>query len=202
MRQRTDGCLVFLGRLDDQVKVHGLRIELGEIESVLAEHPSVAQAVVAVREDHAGDPQLVAYLTAGPGLPPPTPDALRRHLGSHLPVSMAPSRFVVLDAFPRNPNGKVDRLALPAPGDAAGGIDEDASARTLLEAVLAELFAEVLGIAAVGVHDGFFELGGSSMQAMRLLSRLGEALEVDVGVADIFQAPTVAALAELLRLAT
>ncbi|MFE3192017.1 non-ribosomal peptide synthase/polyketide synthase [Nocardia sp. NPDC059240] len=191
----AEGELNYLGRTDFQVKVRGLRIELGEIEAALLAQPGVDQAVVVVRSDaHAGD-QLAAYLVREPGTVIDS-DAVKVALGSALPGYMVPAAFVVLDAFPLNASGKLDRAALPAP------VFETAVYRapeTAAEQVVADVFAELLGVEQVGANDDFFSLGGSSLLAARVVARVGGALDADLSVRELFDAPTVAALAALAQ---
>ncbi|MDP9861279.1 amino acid adenylation domain-containing protein [Streptosporangium brasiliense] len=189
-RLRGDGALEFLGRTDNQVKLRGHRIELGEIEAVLDAHPAVRQAVVAVRGD-----RLVAYAV-------PAPDArgLLDEIGEHarreLPGYMVPSVFVEVEALPLTPNGKIDRSALP---DAEGGSRREARApRTPGERLVAQVFAEVLGVAEVGADDDFFTLGGHSLLATMVTARLSALSGTEVPVREVFLRPTVAALAELV----
>ncbi len=175
---------MFAGRIDSQVKVAGLRIELGEIEAALAAHPAVSQAVAAVAEDPAGDRQLTGYLRTEPGTEPAEAD-LRAHLARVLPAYMVPARLITVTEFPLNASGKIDRAALPAPDDtSAGGSYREPASCT--EAVLADLYATVLRRDRVGATDSFFDLGGSSLQVMRLVSEIGRELGVDVGVSTIF----------------
>ncbi|HET7460299.1 MAG TPA: amino acid adenylation domain-containing protein, partial [Longimicrobium sp.] len=184
-RWRADGALEFLGRADAQVKVRGFRIEPGEIEARLREHPGVREAVVVVREDTPGDRRLAAYWT-GEAV---EVEALRAHLGERLPAYMVPAAFVRLERWPRTPNGKLDRRALPAPaGDAyAAGEYEEPEGET--EQAVAEIWAEVLGLERVGRHDHFFELGGHSLLAVQVISRLRQVLEVEVALGELFTRP-------------
>ncbi|KAA2254443.1 amino acid adenylation domain-containing protein [Solihabitans fulvus] len=196
VRWQPDGNLYFLRRVDDQVKLRGFRIELGEIESVLVGRPEIARATVIVREDRPGDQRLVAYLVPETGRDLPEAGSLREQLSARLPEYMLPSAFVPLDDIPLTPNGKVDRRGLPAPD--LGAHVSGRSARTQRERVLCELFAEVLGLASVGIDDGFFDLGGHSLLATRLISRVRATFGVDLAIRSLFEAPTVAALAERL----
>ncbi|MBD0671617.1 amino acid adenylation domain-containing protein [Streptomyces sp. CBMA156] len=198
-RRRADGALDYLGRTDHQVKVRGFRIEPGEIEAVLARHPDLAQAFVLVREDRPGDRRLVAYAVPRPGRTV-DPAALRRHVGGTLPDYMVPSAVVALDALPVTANGKVDRTALPAPDSAWPGSGRTPA--TPREELLCGLFADVLGLDGVGVDDNFFELGGHSLLAGRLVAGLRELVGEGegIGVRTLFEAPTVALLAERLAL--
>ncbi|MFE2067200.1 non-ribosomal peptide synthase/polyketide synthase [Streptomyces sp. NPDC059467] len=195
VRWGSDGNLEFLGRTDDQVKVRGFRIELGEIEAALAEHPQVAQAAVIVRQDRAGDTRLVAYLVPAAGTEL-GPEDLRAHLRERLPDYMVPAAFASLDVLPLNASGKLDRRALPEPEYAASRAGR--APHTPQEQVLAELFAEVLGLPQVGVDDDFFDLGGHSLLATRLVARVRAALGVELALRTLFQTPTVAGLAAAL----
>ncbi|MFS8096831.1 amino acid adenylation domain-containing protein [Lentzea alba] len=184
-RWNADGTVTYLGRTDTQVKVRGFRIELGEIEARLASHPAVRQALVVVDDD-----RLIGYVAGE------TAD-FRAHLAETLPEYMVPGAFVVLDAFPLTPSGKVDRKALPAP---EAVVTDSRTARTPAEELLVGLFAEVLDVPSVGVEDRFFDLGGHSLLAMRLIARLRTVFGVEVDLRTLFDAPTPAALA--LRLTT
>ncbi|GAA0799437.1 non-ribosomal peptide synthetase [Spirilliplanes yamanashiensis] len=189
-RRRPDGALDYLGRADHQVKIRGLRIELGEIESALAAHPGVHRCVVIAREDRPGHPRLVAYVQQ----PSPPEAELRDYLLERLPTHMVPTGYVPLAAFPVTANGKLDRAALPAPGapvTAAGRAPRNAR-----EQVLAELFAEILRLDAVGADDDFFALGGDSLLAARLVTRVRAVFGADIDLRAVFEAPTVAGFAE------
>jgi amino acid adenylation domain-containing protein len=197
-RWRSDGTLEFLGRNDFQVKVRGFRIELGEIEARLAEQPGVRGAVVLAREDVPGDRRLVAYYAAAETV---EVDALRAQLSASLPEYMVPSAYVRLEALPLTPNGKVDRGALPAPeGEAYGARAYEAPAGGV-EAALAEIWAELLGIERVGRWDHFFGLGGHSLLAVQVISRVREVLGVEATLGEIFLRPVLAELARALETA-
>ncbi|MEU5633346.1 non-ribosomal peptide synthase/polyketide synthase [Streptomyces rishiriensis] len=195
-RWTTDGELEFLGRLDRQVKIRGFRIEPGEIEAALRGAEGVGEAVVVVREDEPGRQRLVGYVTAAGAGREPDPDALRRAVAAVLPAHMVPSAVVVLDRMPLTAQHKTDLRALPAPerAPASGHVPP----RGPQEQALAEIWADLLGVAAVGATDDFFELGGDSILAARALARIREELGVRLTVRDVFTARTVAALAPLL----
>ncbi|MEW5928294.1 MAG: amino acid adenylation domain-containing protein [Gemmatimonadota bacterium] len=192
-RERADGELEFLGRLDFQVKLRGFRIEPGEIEAVLVEAPGVRDAVVLLREDVPGDPRLAAYLV------PREPGALavdrvRGFVRARLPEPMVPGAWTVLDALPLTPNGKTDRAALPVPAS-TGSASDRVEPRTPTERALAGIWAEVLGVDSPGVADDFLELGGHSLLAMRVVARVRESLGAELPLAAVLEARTVAALA-------
>ncbi|MFD0200426.1 MULTISPECIES: non-ribosomal peptide synthetase [Saccharothrix] len=188
VRWNADGQLEYLGRSDDQVKLRGFRIELGEVESALTRHAEVDRAAVVVREDRPGDKRLVGYVTGRVLDPTAVLDTVR----AVLPAYMVPAALVVLDAFPLNANGKLDRRALPVPDAAVVG---DAAPRTPAEEVLCAVFADVLGLDRVGVDDGFFDLGGHSLLATRLVSQVRAAMGVELPLRAVFEAPTPALLA-------
>jgi amino acid adenylation domain-containing protein len=197
-RYRADGELEYIGRRDEQVKVRGYRIELGEIEAVLRGHEGVSEATVVVREDVVGDKRLVAYVTverdaAGAAINEVT---LWDYLKERLPEYMVPGAFVQLAEMPLTPNGKVDRRALP---EYSRMSDEIARAfvapRNLTEETIANIFAQVLGVEKVGIHDNFFMLGGHSLLATRVISKIRQAFQMEAPLRLIFEAPTVAGLA-------
>ncbi len=202
-RYRQDGTLAFLGRLDHQVKIRGFRIELEEIESRLQQHSGIDQAVVVAHEIVSGDTRLVAYITSHQHAEL-APAALRDYLQITLPDYMIPSAFVRLDALPTTANGKIDRHALPSPHDVTQTVrapaDQQATApQDTLERQLAQIWAEVLRVRSIGIHDDFFSSGGHSLLAVRLFARIKALCGIHLPLATLFQAPTVAQLAALLR---
>ena len=197
VRWRPDGTFEFSGRIDHQVKLRGYRIELGEIEAILAGHPDVGGAVAAVCEVGPGDWRLVAYLL--PGANQPDVDELRRLLKTRLPPFMVPSSLVVLESFPVNANGKLDRAALPAPdgtGARLGG--SYAPPETPVQHALASIWAEVLSIDAVGIDDNFFDVGGHSLLAVKMLSRVQGAFGLEIHLSSLFERPTIRELSEMV----
>ncbi|MFI7322850.1 amino acid adenylation domain-containing protein [Streptomyces venezuelae] len=196
VRRRRDGSLVFVGRKDQQVKIRGLRIELGDVEAATATCPGVGQVAVAPWTDPHGERHLVAYTAPAAGATV-DPAAVRAHTAAQLPAYMVPSYFVVLPALPLTVSGKVDHRALPAPDQDAAVTGGDTPPRTETERILAEeVFAQVLRLDRVGVHDDFFAIGGNSLQAAQLMTLLTERCQVRVPLADFFRSPTVAHLAE------
>ncbi|MGW7049920.1 alpha/beta fold hydrolase, partial [Streptomyces avermitilis] len=172
-------------------------IEPGEIETALTSHPTINQAAVLVREDQPGDKRLIAYLTTTSAPADINTTTIRAHATQQLPHYMVPTTFVVLETLPLTPNGKLDRRALPAPDHTV--LTTSRTPRNDRENTLCQLFAEVLGLPDVGIDDNFFELGGHSLLATRLVSRIRSTLDIEVGIRALFEAPTVAGLAELLE---
>jgi amino acid adenylation domain-containing protein len=197
-RWLPDGNIEFLGRMDDRVKLRGFRIELGEIESLLAQHPAVRETVVILREDIPNNKQLVAYVVASNDTNSELVPQLRHFLQARLPDYMMPSAFVLLEALPLTPNDKVDRRALPAP-DTPSHTNDFVSPRTPAEAKLANIWADVLAQKQVGIHNNFFELGGHSLLATQVISRLREEFQLELPLRSLFEAPTVAQLAERIE---
>lgn len=198
-RYRPDGDIEFLGRIDDQIKLRGFRVELGEIEGAIAQHPAVLETVVLVREDSPGDQRLVAYLCPQPEANPDLTETLRQSLRGTLPDYMVPSAFIQLKAFPRTPNGKIDRHALPAPDHVQPELARPFVApRTATEEQLVGIWAEVLNIKQVGIHDNFFDLGGHSLLATQLASRCRDTFHIEIPLRQFFAAPTIADLATLI----
>jgi amino acid adenylation domain-containing protein/FkbM family methyltransferase len=196
-RYLPDGNIEFLGREDFQVKVQGYRIELGEIETRIQEYPGVDLCMVIVREDTPREKRLVGYVVAKQGMRV-DPAQLRSHLSSKLPEYMIPSAFVSLDRFPLTPNGKVDRKALPVPERSAVGATVTSS-RDSLDLQLIKLWESVLGVKPIGLQDNFFDLGGTSLAAVRLFSKMRKLFGRSFPLSVLIQAPTVEKLADLAR---
>ena len=198
-RYRADGNLEFVGRADGQVKIRGFRVEPGEVEAVLARHPAVASCVVVAQEDGPGDRRLVAYAGLVPG-GRASSEELRRFAAQDLPDYMAPAAVMVLDALPLTPNGKIDRKALPAPSR-SGHAPRPAklAPQTTTERELARIWEELLGIDSIGITESFFELGGDSLMAVRLMARLQNAFGHDLPLATLLEEPTIERLAALLN---
>ncbi|HEX2208298.1 MAG TPA: amino acid adenylation domain-containing protein [Longimicrobium sp.] len=194
VRHAADGGLEYLGRMDRQVKIRGNRVEPGEVEAVLRSHPSVREAAVRAHPDARGQKQLIAYVVAAEG-DAVSPGALRALAAARLPEHAVPARIRVMDALPLSPNGKIDRDALPPPGDERQAEHQAVPPRTPLERRVAAAWEEVLGMRGIGVTDSFFELGGHSLLATRLVARMRDAFRVEVPVRRLFETPTVADLA-------
>ncbi|HEU5378872.1 MAG TPA: amino acid adenylation domain-containing protein, partial [Ktedonobacteraceae bacterium] len=201
VRLQDDGTLQYIGRSDQQVKIRGFRIELEEIEIVLRQHPAVKECIVLVREDVPEQKELVAYLI-------PSPDyaqglaikELQRWMQDRLPDYMVPSAFVLLETFPLTTNGKVDQRALPAPQKSRDLLENTYVApRTELEALLANIWAEVLALPQVGVEDNFFALGGHSLRATQVLARIASMLQIDVPIRSFFDKPTIRGIVEYIE---
>ena len=213
-RWRSDGTLEFMGRVDQQVKVHGFRIEPGEVEAALRRHPGVRECAVVAREDGGGERRLVAYVVPAPGygarrlehaealLPADAgatlPAALREHLRERVPEYMVPAAFVELEFLPATPSGKLDRAALPAPERGGAHLEAD-EPRDYLEVQLIQLWEEVLGVEMIGATQSFFDLGGSSLLALPLFERINRLLRCDLPVSTLFAGATVRHLAEAIR---
>ncbi|MFO7166304.1 MAG: condensation domain-containing protein, partial [Mycolicibacterium hassiacum] len=187
VRWGADGQLVYLGRADEQVKIRGFRIELGEVQAALAGCDGVDQAAVIVREDRPGDRRLVGYITGDAD-----PGEVRAALAQRLPAYMVPAAVVVIDVLPLTVNGKLDKRALPAPEYSTGRYRAPTDA---VEEILAGIYAQTLGLERVSIDDSFFDLGGDSITAMRLVALANDALDGDLSVREVFEAPTVAGLA-------
>ncbi len=201
-RYLPNGDIEYLGRIDHQVKIRGFRIELGEIEAVLAQHPAVLETVVLARETQPSEKQLVAYVVKSKEQIPTT-NELRNFLREKLPEYMLPVVFVFLDALPLTPNGKVNRKALPAP-NATQLLSESnfAAPATPIEQMLAGIWAEVLGLEKVGLHNNFFELGGHSLLATRVISRVQQVFQQELPLHRLFEQPTIARLAREIEKVT
>ncbi len=198
-RYRPDGTIEHLGRLDFQVKLRGFRIELGEIEAVLARHPAVRQAVVVAHEDVPGDKRLLAYVVLREKQTATVGD-LQSNVTKQLPNYMVPSAFVLLEAFPLTPNGKVDRRALPAPQHTRPELQKAFVAPcTSIEKVLAGIWSQTLRIEQIGIHDDFIALGGDSLMAMQVISRLRRVLQIQLPLARFYEARTIAGLAKIIE---
>lgn len=197
VRYRSDGNIEFLGRIDQQVKIRGFRIELEEIESVMSQHPGVRETAIVVRENQPGNKCLVAYLVHKLGQV--TITELRSFLKEKLPEYMVPSVFVQLEALPMTPNGKVDRRALPVPQTRFELEAAYVAPRTPLEQQLAEIWAQILGVETVGIHDNFFDLGGHSLLITQLFAQMRDTFKVNLSLRSLFKEPTVANVAETIE---
>ena len=197
-RYRSDGILEYLGRVDDQVKVHGYRIELGEIEATLAAQPQVRSCTVLLREDTPGNKQLVGYVVPRGG-ESPAPDDMRSFLRERLPDYMVPAHFVFLESFPLTQNGKVDRRALPAPTyESASGTQRFVAPGTDAERRLAAIWAELLKLERVGIHDDIFDLGATSLMVVSAVSQIQTAFGIMPDIQSLFENPTIAQMAVAL----
>lgn len=198
-RYSPDGTFEFLGRLDHQVKVRGYRVELGEIERALFAHPAVRTNVVVMREDRSGEKRLVAYIVPKETTSP-TVSELRRCVKEKLPEYMIPGAFVLLNELPLTPTGKVDRMALPAPERSRRGLEEIFEApRSQIEQEVARIWCEVLDLEEIGIHDNFLDLGGQSLLATRIISRLRRVFQTELTVRNLFENPTVASFSALIQ---
>jgi hypothetical protein len=198
-RYREDGRIEFVGRSDGQVKIRGYRIEVGEIEAVLRQHPQVRESVVVVRQDASGESRMVGYVVSKQHVRLAS-EQLEAYLRQHVPEYMLPAGWVQLDALPLTANGKVDRARLPEPEQHVGEVEhEPVGPRSPLEALVAQVWQDLLGVPMVGVHDSFFALGGHSLLATRVIARLQSMLQVTLPVSLLFAAPTVAELAQHLE---
>ena len=198
--QLENGEIEFLGRTDNQVKIRGYRIELGDIEASLGAHPTIGETAVMLRHDDGGEPRLVAYVVAKDTSTPPTVSALRKHVESTLPEYMVPAIYVFLDALPLNPNGKLDRNALPAPGHTRPELTTPyIAAKTRLQKELSDIWSITLGLEKVGIDDNFFELGGDSILALKLTSALRQLLGDYIFISALIEAPSIAQLADFLE---
>lgn len=194
-RYRPDGTIEFLGRIDQQVKVRGARVELGEIEAALTNHPAIHEAAVAAHINQQGKIYLVAYVVSSPDVTPSMAE-LREFLSTVLPDYMLPATFVRLSSLPLTPSGKVDRQALqPTGGTLLTDAQVSDAPQSPIEIVVAEILADILGVRRVGINDDFFELGGHSLLATQVVSRLRSTFAIDISLMQLFETPTVAALA-------
>ena len=191
VRWGADGQLHYLGRADEQVKIRGYRIELGEIQVALAGLDGVEQAAVIAREDRPGDKRLVGYITGTAD-----PDGIRARLAERLPAYMVPSAVVVVEALPLTVNGKLDKRALPAPE--YQNADHYRAPANAVEEIMADIYAQVLGLERVGVDDSFFDLGGDSISAMRVIAAINTTLDIQLAVRTLFYAPSVRSLSQQL----
>jgi len=195
VRYARDGRLEFMGRIDSQIKIRGVRIELGEIEMALREHPDIRDAVVIVQEDEKDDKRLVAYVVASTNLPPSTSMVLQ-WLGAKLPKALVPSALMFLPEFPKTPNGKLDRRALPKPDQRGSQTTEVEGAFNDLERQIAAIWADALGVPSVGLEDRFFDIGGHSLLMVEVHDQLRDKIGQQVPLLDLFQYPTVRSLAK------
>ncbi|BAY25365.1 amino acid adenylation [Calothrix sp. NIES-2100] len=198
VRYLPDGNIEYIGRIDNQVKIRGFRIELSEIETVLSQYSDVQVCCVIMREDIPGDKRLVAYVVAHQECTP-TMDELRQFLKAKLPDYMVPNAFVSLESLPLNPNGKIDRRALPKPDLDSIILEKYVAARTPIEEKIALIWSQVLKLEQVGIHDNFFSLGGHSLLATQAISRINSAFGLNLSVQMMFESPTVAGIANYIE---
>ncbi|WP_414561757.1 MULTISPECIES: non-ribosomal peptide synthetase [unclassified Anabaena] len=193
-----DGNIEYLGRIDHQVKIRGFRIELGEIEALLSQYPQVRSSAVIAREDEPGNPRLVAYIVPQPGHTL-NDSELQQYLHESLPDYMVPSAFVMLEALPLTPNGKLNRHALPAPDTLRQVSHSYLPPRDAIELQLVNIWEDILNVRPVGVQDNFFNLGGHSLMAVRLMAQIQQQLGKNLPLATLFQHPTIAQIADVVR---
>ena len=194
-RALPDGSIEFCGRIDHQVKIHGYRVELGEIESTLREHTGVREAAVLVRQDASGDSQLFAWVSGEAA-----PAALREHLKERLPQYMVPSALVPLERLPLTANGKIDRQALAAlPIETPASARDVAGPRSPTEETLTAIWSDLLGVKSVGIEDDVFDLGAHSLMAMKALTRIRDAFDVNLALRNLFEHPTIAGFAAIIE---
>jgi len=200
-RRRQDGALIFMGRLDDQVKISGYRVEPSEVAYALREHPALRDAAVVAERGPRGTKRLVAYVVPCPN-PAPMHSELREFLARRLPQFMIPAAFVTLDAIPLTPNGKVDRALLPRREPQAADVDSvPIGRRGLVEEKIAAVWSGVLHLNKMGAHDNFFDLGGDSLKLIEVHSKLRKQFKDKLSITDMFQYCTIASLAERLSTA-
>jgi acyl-coenzyme A synthetase/AMP-(fatty) acid ligase/acyl carrier protein len=191
-RWLPDGTIEFLGRADEQVKIRGFRVEPAEIEEALRRLPAVREAAVVAREEASGDKRLVGYVVSDGSV---SSEQLHAHVAEWVPDFMVPSAFALLDELPRTPSGKIDRLALPEPEAAAASAEEFVAPRTPMEEKVAAIWADVLNVQQVGIHDDFFALGGHSLLATQIVAQIRTDFSVELPLHSLFSSPTVESLA-------
>ena len=198
VRYLPDGNLEYLGRIDNQVKIRGFRIELGEIEALLTKNPEIREAVVIAREDHPGDKRLVAYIVIDNRQI--SISELSAFLSEKLPNYMVPAAFVFLEKMPLTPNGKVNRRALPVPEMSRRDFEtEFVAPRNTLELKISQIWSQIINVQPIGIQDNFFEIGGHSLLAVRLITKIEQQFERKLPLTTLFQNPTIEKLASLLR---
>jgi acyl carrier protein len=194
----NDGCLTHVGRRDFQVKIRGFRIDVSEIEVAMHAIDGVKDAVVVPREDKLGEPRLIGYFVPS-ATPAVTATHIRRNLLRVIPDYMIPATIVCLDAMPQTPNGKTDRLRLPAPSRERPQLaSRYVAPTTAMERTLQEIWSDILGIDGIGIHDDFFELGGDSLGAARVVGRMGRLRDTELPFTAIYETPTIAELAKVI----